>query len=83
MSGRLGAALAAVLLVLGCGSSKSCATDCDCTESTTDQKCAGEWICSSGACAYACKSVCNAGPYTCAATDTCNGTICSQKTHCP
>lgn len=79
--------IAAVALSFACGPSGSegptnCATTCDCTQTTAEARCPGEWGCVEGTCQYTCKSQCSQEPFTCASSDTCNGSICSSRTGC-
>lgn len=66
-------------LLLGCNTSQGCNTHCDCTDTSAPLKCPGEWACVNGSCEYQCRSQCAQLPYTCAADESCNGSICSVR----
>jgi hypothetical protein len=73
-----------VVLLLGCGTSAvPCQSTCDCTETSSDNHCVGEWVCNaSKVCEYACKTTCSGTVFTCPANEDCNGTICSARKAC-
>lgn len=79
-------AVVAVGLSLACGGSTvaagPCSATCDCKQTSAPVKCPGEWQCVSGTCEYKCQSQCSELPHTCAASEPCNGSICSARTGC-
>lgn len=72
--------LALVSLTAACGS--ACKSACDCPDGPATKSCAGEVSCQSGSCVYVCKTSCESLPYTCAANESCNGHICSERVGC-
>jgi hypothetical protein len=61
-----------------------CAQTCDCAPTdTAPLRCPGEWVCNpERTCEYVCKTPCATLPYTCAADESCDGNICSERTNC-
>ena len=79
----------ALFTFAGCGETRPelggpCAVTCDCEPTdTAPLSCPGEWVCNpERTCEFTCKTPCAQPPFTCAADEACNGTICSERGAC-